>query len=71
MARENMDTVEAAAYLNKAPRTMARWRAQGIGPPWCRANGSILYRKADCDAWLERHRVVPVRESLEDQSESA
>ena len=43
-------------------RTLQRYRDKGIGPAFIRAAGKIYYRRADLDAYLDKHRVVPVRE---------
>ena len=39
------------------PGTMAKWRCMGIGPPFIRFGGRILYLGKDLNEWLERHRV--------------
>lgn len=44
-------------------RTLQRYRDQGIGPAYIRAAGKIFYRCSDLDAYLEKHRVIPVREA--------
>lgn len=60
---ENLTTKELAAYLRlESERTLLRWRQQRIGPPWVKAGHKVLYRRADVDSWLERHRCDPVRE---------
>jgi len=35
--------------------TLRRWRAEGSGPPALRAGRTVRYRRADVDAWLQRH----------------
>lgn len=57
-------TTEAAAYTHHSPRTYIRWRGLGLGPAYVRAGRKIRYRKRDIDAWLAKHRVLPVREEL-------
>lgn len=39
------------------PGTMAKWRCRGIGPPYIRFGGRILYIGRDLNEWLEKHRV--------------
>jgi hypothetical protein len=53
---------EAAPYAGYAERTFARYRAAGEGPPYIQVKRKIFYRKRDLDAWLDSHRVLPVRE---------
>ena len=43
-------------------RTLQRYRDTGVGPAYIRAAGKIYYRRSDLDAYLDKHRVVPVRE---------
>lgn len=43
-------------------RTLQRYRDQGKGPAYIRAAGKIYYRRGDLEAYLEKHRVIPVRE---------
>lgn len=62
---DNLTTAEAADYLRQGQRTLLRWRALRIGPPWCKAGQRVLYRKTDIDAWLEAQRRTPVRERVE------
>ncbi|TDB86444.1 DNA-binding protein [Actinomadura sp. KC216] len=45
---------EVAAYLRKSPKTLANWRSQGIGPKPRKVGHSVLYRRRDVDAWLDR-----------------
>ena len=37
-----MDSNNAAKYLNRAPKTLAMWRMQGIGPEWAKTRGPCL-----------------------------
>ena len=37
--------------------TLAKWRCMGIGPPFIRFGGRILYLGKDLNEWLDRHRV--------------
>jgi hypothetical protein len=57
-------TREGAEYVGNSERAWIRWRGQGKGPAYVRVGGQIRYRKRDIDAWLAKHRVVPVREEL-------
>lgn len=43
-----------AEYIDKPVQTLAIWRMKGIGPKFLKLeNGSVRYRWADIDAWLE------------------
>jgi len=49
-----------AEYLGQKPRTIRGWR-QTRGLPYCRlTQKSIVFRRADVDAWLAQHRVAVV-----------
>ena len=38
-------------------RTLANWRSQGNGPPFCKIGGAIAYRLSDVEAWEQRNTV--------------
>lgn len=55
---------EAAKYLRQQPRTIREWR-HTRGLPHIKVTSKvILFRRADLDAWLDRHAVTipPVRQ---------
>jgi hypothetical protein len=48
---------QAAAYLNLAPSSLARFAAQDRGPPFVKLSpharsGRVMYLREDLDAWL-------------------
>ena len=54
-----MDSNNAAKYLNRAPKTLAMWRMQGIGPEWSKCGGRVFYSKDALDAFIRGK--VPAR----------
>ncbi len=48
-----MDSNNAAKYLNRAPKTLAMWRMQGIGPEWAKCGGRVFYYKNRLDAFIQ------------------
>jgi excisionase family DNA binding protein len=60
MAEEDgplLNEKQVAEYLNLSLRTVRRWRAEGIGPPYVMMAGRYpRYRRADIDQWLQ-HRA--------------
>jgi hypothetical protein len=42
----------AAKYLSLSEQRLARLRLEGAGPVFTRAGRSVLYLRADLDAWL-------------------
>ena len=48
----NMDSNNAAKYINRAPKTLAMWRMQGIGPEWTKCGGRVFYNKEALDAFM-------------------
>jgi hypothetical protein len=49
------NTARAAAYLDKRPQTLVKWRCtKEVKLPYIEVGGSIRYRKIDLDAFLER-----------------
>ncbi len=47
-----MDSNNSAKYLNRAPKTLAMWRMQGIGPEWTKNGGRVFYNKEALDAFM-------------------
>lgn len=54
--KDYLTTKEAAEYVRTAPRTLERWRAIGISPPYVKIGRKILYDKHDLIEWLNRHK---------------
>jgi hypothetical protein len=51
---------QAADYLHQKPRTIRDWRTRRALPCFKPTAKVTLFRKADLDAWLDRHRVATV-----------
>ena len=47
-----MDSNNAAKYVNRAPKTLAMWRMQRIGPEWTKCGGRVFYNKEALDAFM-------------------
>ena len=47
-----MDANNAAKYVNRAPKTLAMWRMQNIGPDWTKNRGRVFYNKEALDAFM-------------------
>jgi hypothetical protein len=57
---------EAAAYMRQrcrygTPRSLAKWRVTGEGPPFRRSGRLILYDPDDIDSWAEARLTPPLR----------
>lgn len=50
---ENLKTKQAAEFLQVKKSTLEQWRWSGKGPRFCKLNRSVIYRKADLEAFLE------------------
>ena len=48
----DMDSNNAAKYVGRAPKTLAMWRMQGIGPEWTKNGGRVFYNKEALDAFM-------------------
>ncbi len=48
----NMNSNNAAKYVGRAPKTLAMWRMQGIGPEWTKNGGRVFYNKEALDAFM-------------------
>lgn len=47
---------DAAAYIGLSPKTLAKYRVDGIGPPFVKL-GRVYYFKEDLDAWIQARKV--------------
>ena len=47
-----MDANNAAKYVNRAPKTLAMWRVNGIGPAWTKVGGRVFYNKKVLDFYM-------------------
>jgi predicted DNA-binding transcriptional regulator AlpA len=54
-----LDETAAAARTGMAVKTLQNWRSRGVGPPYYKLGGRILYDEAELDAWLAQQRVAP------------
>ena len=55
LAPENLLTTgQAARLLDKAPGTLANWRAEGKGPPFVKYEGSVYYLKNELETYKKR-----------------
>lgn len=57
MAPEYLKTPEAANYTRLSVPTLERMRLRGDGAPYVKAGKSVIYRRADLDAWLASRLV--------------
>ncbi|MBW1954033.1 MAG: helix-turn-helix domain-containing protein [Deltaproteobacteria bacterium] len=51
--------VEAAKFLGLKPQTLRNLRCYRKGPPYLKLGRAVRYLRADLEAYLARHRVVP------------
>ena len=47
-----LDSNNAAKYVGRAPKTLAMWRMQGVGPEWTKNGGRVFYNKAALDTFM-------------------
>lgn len=49
-------TRRAAKHIDKSEATLKTWRSRGIGPPFYKPMGGLVYyRVEDLDAWIEQN----------------
>jgi len=61
---EYFKTPEAANYTKTSVPNLERKRLRGDGPPYAKIGKSVIYRRADLDAWLARHLVRSTSETV-------
>jgi predicted site-specific integrase-resolvase len=47
-----LDTKAVARTLGIARQTLARWRVEGISPPFVKCGSKVMTRRDDLEAWL-------------------
>ena len=56
------DDTQTAAYLGGSKplstRTLARWRSEETGPPYCRIGRMVRYRQSDLDKFLKNNSGI-------------
>lgn len=50
-----LTTPEVARYLGIPVATLYQWRTRGIAPRAVRVGKHLRFRRADVEAWVERH----------------
>lgn len=58
-AHDLLTSGEVAQYLRVTEHTLRQQRWRGIGPPYVRTAGRVLYRREDVEQWLAVRRVDP------------
>lgn len=48
---------DLARHWRLSPRTLQRWRATGLGPPWYRIGDRILYRVDEVESFEASRRI--------------
>ena len=56
MYSDLLTTQEAAKLLRLSPRTLERYRKDGVGPFYIREEWRIFYRPDDIDDWQQDNR---------------
>lgn len=61
----------AAEILGRPEGTLRYWRSIGVGPPWIKLEGRVLYDEADLIEYIQRSRRSPsVRAYVEEHDGS-
>jgi hypothetical protein len=53
-----LTTQEVAGILRKKPDTLAKWRKQGLGPPFIWIEGTIRYDEGELKVWLKNNTYL-------------
>ena len=56
---ELMTVPDVKEHTHLSQATLARWRAEGIGPRFIRIGRSVRYRRDDVLAWIESAASEP------------
>lgn len=55
--RAGLAPADAATFLGVGYSTLKKWRSEGRGPKYAKVGGSVLYRPADLDVFVESQLV--------------
>lgn len=62
---------EAAKMLARPESTLRYWRCLGVGPPWIKIEGRVLYDRNELLQYIQRSRRNPsVRATMEEHDGS-
>ena len=61
-----LDTIQAAAWVGLSPRTLARMRVTGDGPPYAKWGRRVIYDRFDLDDWVARRKRRFTGESIDE-----
>ncbi len=56
-----MTEAEVAELIRRPRETVRYWRHKDQGPRWFKLGRSVLYDRADVEAWIEAQRAKSVR----------
>ena len=54
----------AATLLGMKGQTLAKWRVEGVGPPFVKVGRSVRYKEADLVAFIEARTFKNTTEAL-------
>jgi hypothetical protein len=60
---EFLNTANAAAVLDRSPKTLEFWRATGAGPRYYYQGRRVRYLRSDLMLWATRHPIEPGRDT--------
>lgn len=69
-AGDALYSVEAAALLGIAPKTLANWRSRNFGPAYIKLPKGVRYLKSDLVQWLEDGKVTPDADTRKKEREA-
>ena len=62
--RRFLNTADAADYINRNRSTLDKWRSARIVLPFFRDGTKVMYDIQDLDAYIERHKIIPISQAV-------
>ena len=53
-----LTSLETASILRIDEKTLRMWRTKGDGPVWVKLGGRVVYKAADVEEFVNKHRMV-------------
>jgi VCBS repeat-containing protein len=58
MSTEFIKEHDLATKLKVSKGTLRNWRSQGVGPPYYKLRGSVVYKADDINTWLDTQKII-------------
>jgi hypothetical protein len=58
---------DIATKIDTKPSTLAKWRLDGVGPPYIKVGGRVMYDEDTVEHWMRSRMVKSTSEALDNK----